>query len=280
MSPRALGLGGATAWVLGAAWGLILLGRAALWLRPAAEHDIVTLGLLSAVVFLLGAFGVLSVHRPATPVRGALGLRATHPGFAAFGVALGLALHGPAEALRALIERRFPVPEEELAFQVQLLSVDTPLRAAMLLVVAACVVPLVEELFFRGALYGCLRRDVGLPAAFTFVAIAFTLSHLADYSSPGAMLRTWAPLLPVALVLGWVRAASGSLLPSLALHVAFNALTVTALVSGLSTPGESAAPPPWFALGGSVATLVLVYGVHALARSSEVAVEAREEDER
>jgi membrane protease YdiL (CAAX protease family) len=85
--------------------------------------------------------------------------------------------------------------------------------------------PCIEELLFRGALQGELlrwaplaRSWLGLTAANGLAALAFALAHLV-HQPPLWALST---LLP-GLVFGWFRDRSGSVLPSLVLHAAFNA---------------------------------------------------------
>jgi membrane protease YdiL (CAAX protease family) len=227
--------------------------------------------MLEALVFVTGLWGILRLHGTDEPLRHQLGLRSTHGGLAVLGLLLGLSLHFPAESLRQIIEARYPTPSEDLAQRAALLDGSTPLRAAMVLIVVGCVGPLVEELFFRGALYGTLRRSHAIVGSTVATAAAFVVTHLDP--------RMWLPLTVVSATLGYLRAASGSTLPGLALHVAFNTVTVVAVASGVSSvtaPEDVAASvlvPGW------LATAVLLMGVAWLARSAEAA-EARSLDGR
>src|SRR5688572_6758832 len=145
----------------------------------------------------------------------------------AFGAALGLTLLLPTESLRQLTERFLPETEKELAERAALLNADSVPRAAILIICVACVVPLVEELFYRGALFGGLRRATSASLAALFSSMFFVIGHL----NP----KVWPQLLVVALVLGYLRAAGGSLFACIALHVAFNGATVAAHVSGVTS---------------------------------------------
>jgi membrane protease YdiL (CAAX protease family) len=150
--------------------------------------------------------------------RKAFALGAVSPLELVIGGSLGVLLHLPSGYLSELVERRFPTPPALLHAQLQALTPSSPLLAALMLLSVAAVVPFVEELFFRGALFGALLRSgPGFVATWT-TAIAFALAH----QEP----RNWAPLLLVALVLGELRRRGGSIWSGVALHATFNAATL------------------------------------------------------
>jgi membrane protease YdiL (CAAX protease family) len=106
---------------------------------------------------------------------------------------------------------------------------------------AALVVALLEEILFRGALFGVLRRQWQGPRALILSSILFAFLHFLDYR-PAApetvtwlsglrilpeMLRPlawgqWFPLLPnlilVGAILAWLYQITGSLAASIGLH--------------------------------------------------------------
>lgn len=239
--------------------------------RPATAYDITSLGAVEALVFVLGVLVVLTLHgRAEAGLSDALGLRPTHPALAVLGVALGVVTHFPAESVDALFQKLSPTPDSELAARAALLSASTPLRLAFVMFVVACAGPLVEELFFRGALYGALRRQRPLVGTTLVTAACFVLGHL-DY-------RMWPALAVVALVLSYLRAVSGSLLPSLAMHVTFNAVTELAIVTGhapVTGPAKIEVLPTAV---GCAATAGLVLGVKYVAARAAVARRGRAED--
>lgn len=240
-------------------------------LRPGAETDIVNLGACEALVFVACAFVVLRLHTPEAPLRHAFGLRSTSAGLSVLGVVLGVSVHFPAESIRELVERLYPTPSEVLLERLELLSGSTPVESVLILFVVACVGPLVEELFFRGAVFGVLRRSHSLAGASIATAVAFTLGH----PDP----RTWPPLLVVAAVLTHLRAASGSLLPSLALHVGFNSVTIVAIAVGAASPANPMSLPPAATVAGWLVTAALIFWVQFIARRSTEAAAARASDE-
>ena len=88
------------------------------------------------------------------------------------------------------------------------------------LVVMAGLAPLVEELIFRGLLYGWLAGRWGSRVAVVVSSLAFAAAH---YEPAHVLL-----VLPLAFLFGWLRRRTDSLLPSLVAHVANNCLAVLA----------------------------------------------------
>jgi membrane protease YdiL (CAAX protease family) len=256
-------------WTLSAAFLLSLLLSASVAIRPSSATDLVQLGGIEALVFVLSIMWVLRVHGGDAPLGPSLGLRPTHPALLGLGVCLGFTLHFPAEFVDGLVQRFLPDSGEQIATEAGLLSASTPARLVLVLVVIACVGPFVEELFFRGALYGALRRSYSLGVTTTVVAACFVVGHLNAHR--------WPALALIAFALTYLRAASGSLLPALALHVTFNAVTVLAFVAGPPPIGTPRIEPMPLALG-SVATAGLLLMVRYVAVRAPVARRGRAED--
>lgn len=90
-----------------------------------------------------------------------------------------------------------------------------------LIVLSLGVVPgICEECFFRGYLFNGVRKHFGELGTITFTAIAFGLFHvvLAGGAAPERLI----PSTLMGALLGWVRWQSGSLFPSVLLHVVHN----------------------------------------------------------
>ncbi len=257
-------------WTLGTASCLFWLVQLSVSIRPGAATDVVQLGAIEALVFVLGMLGVLSLHGRDAPLFASLGVRPTHPALPVLGLTLGLVAHFPAETIDVLVERHLPGSSEDLAAEATLLAASSPLRLMVVLVIIACVGPLVEELFFRGALYGALRQGHGALGAATATGLCFVMGHL-NY-------RKWPALVVVALVMTHLRVVSGSLLPSLAMHVAFNAVTVLAFFTGQIAFDRPPSLSLWPALAGAGATLLLMFAVQFVATRAEDARRGRAED--
>ena len=89
-----------------------------------------------------------------------------------------------------------------------------PIALGLILLRACLLAPLAEELLFRGALFGWLRRR--LPAVFTIVLTAalFAGIHMMPLLLPVTFL--------FGVAAGWVRERTGSALPFFAMHVLNN----------------------------------------------------------
>lgn len=237
-------------------------------LARGAALDIVTLGAAEALAYVGTTFVVLRIYEHGTSSRSGLGLRPTALGLAGAGFALGLALKLPAESLTAVVERFYPPSDSELLARSALLRTDSLKEVISLTLVACLIAPLVEELFFRGALYGRLAKTSPSRAA-VITGFAFVVMH--------SDVRHWPALMIVALVLGYLRVASGSVLPCLCLHVAFNASGVLALVSGVASPTRPLALSFVWVAASWVATALLVAALVRLA-DEPGAARARAED--
>lgn len=93
-------------------------------------------------------------------------------------------------------------------------------RTALLVLVAGLLGPLVEELVFRGLLYGYVEGRFGGMAALIVSSLAFAAAHVEPIHV--------ALVLPIGVLLGWTRMRTGSLWPAIAAHVANNTVAVLA----------------------------------------------------
>jgi membrane protease YdiL (CAAX protease family) len=88
--------------------------------------------------------------------------------------------------------------------------------------VVACLAPLTEELTFRGLGYSLLER-YGRWLAIVVVGVAFGLAH--------GLVQALPELALFGCALAWLRSRTGSVLPGMLLHAAFNALALIAAVT-------------------------------------------------
>ena len=96
----------------------------------------------------------------------------------------------------------------------------SPARTALAALVLGVLAPTVEELIFRGLVYGYVEGRFGGVAALIVSSLLFASAHV-----------EWihmALVLPIGLLLGWVRMRSGSLWPTIAAHIANNCVAVIA----------------------------------------------------
>jgi uncharacterized protein len=186
---------------------LPLIGVPAFWLLP--DRSLLSvLGLFFGAGLLAVLVAVAPLGRAALP---ALGLRAVgwRPvvlgtlGTAALSVAvsqIGLEPEGVSEALKIARE---------------------PAVLLMSLALLAGLAPVVEELIFRGLLFGWIEGRWGPGTAFIVSSLAFAAAHV----EPAHAIL----VLPLGLLFGWQRWRTGSLWPSLVAHIANNGLAVLAV---------------------------------------------------
>ncbi len=122
--------------------------------------------------------------------------------------------------------------------------------------VFVCVIaPILEELFFRGYLFGALRQlplrigraGLGTPVAALLVGLLFGLAH-AGSAAPKYLV----PLALFGIVLCVVRWRTGSLYPGMALHSINNSLAL-----GINQLGWSAGRVVALVVGGLLAVALL-----------------------
>lgn len=95
----------------------------------------------------------------------------------------------------------------------------------------AIALPALEELYYRGFLYGALQRLAGTTAAVMVVVVWFGLVHAPQ------LVGDWIGVIVVTIMGGiftGLRQWSGSIFPSMVAHVAYNAVLVVAGLIGSS----------------------------------------------
>jgi len=168
---------------------------------------------------ILGAFfviGLLAVVVAAAPLGRtafpALGLRPANWKYLVFGPVATLALSVAVSQLGIEPQGMKQVIE----------VVREPRQLIVSLLLLAVLAPLVEELVFRGLLYGWVAGRWGSVAAWIVSSLAFAAAH---YEPAHIVL-----VLPLGLLFGWLRRRTDSLLPSLFSHIVNNGFALLAAV--------------------------------------------------
>ncbi|HEY0465762.1 MAG TPA: type II CAAX endopeptidase family protein [Polyangiaceae bacterium] len=220
----------ALAWTVGATAGLWLslsLVVAALGQRV----DIVPLALTQVAVY--GAILSLFAWWQKRPLRELLPLASAPFRLCLVAAALGVALQFPSTLLANLVDRIYPLPDEVLRRRLALITPHSIAHGVAIVVVVSLVGPCVEEFFFRGVLFGALRRAHSALLTVTVVTLCFVAAHMDS--------RLLLPLLPAAWLMAEVRERTASIWPGLALHAGFNSVTLLGVFCGLVPAGK---PPP------------------------------------
>jgi len=88
-----------------------------------------------------------------------------------------------------------------------------PLQYFMLFTIIV-VSPVIEEVIFRGALWGLLKKAFDEKTVFIVVSVVFAVTHLEPVHVIG--------LLPISFLLGWFRYQTGSIKASILCHMSNN----------------------------------------------------------
>jgi membrane protease YdiL (CAAX protease family) len=103
-------------------------------------------------------------------------------------------------------------------------GIGVSILVGLLIILAA---PISEEIFFRGFVFGGLRRSLPLALAALISGAIFGAFH---YTGPHS-LTVLPQLAALGVILAWVYERSGSIYPTIALHVLNNALAFALLTS-------------------------------------------------
>jgi membrane protease YdiL (CAAX protease family) len=165
----------------------------------------------------------------AAELGGILGLSWSRPRQVVNGVLGGAALALLVLPLMALVVNRAEPPD----LMTQLAgSSNSALRAWM--ISAVLLAPPIEELMFRGVLYGALANTWNIRAAAFISGTTFWLMH-------GPEFVHWPAAVAIALLTilaTWLRVRSQSLAPSIAAHFGYNLVLATVIsIAMVSRPG-------------------------------------------
>jgi uncharacterized protein len=185
---------------------LAVLGTAIAWyLRGHPRGLIGILGLFYLVALLSVALAVSPMGRSAAPALGLCGVNWRYPVFGAIGTLV----------LSVAVSQIGPEPEGMK--QVMELAQD-PRKLLQSFIAFAIMAPIVEELVFRGLLYGWIESRWGSMVALVVSSLAFAGAH---YEPAHIIL-----VLPLGFLFGWLRRRTNSLLPSLVSHIVNNGFAV------------------------------------------------------
>lgn len=131
--------------------------------------------------------------------------------FFCLGIGLGVALFFKIEILFGFLKGE-PIPEQ---------AFPDPFSFAGLLATSVVLIPVVEELLFRGILFGSFCRSTSYQAAIVYSAVLFVLSHL---------MISWLSIFFIGILLAWLYWRTDNLAVTMVVHGTIN------LGSLLSTP--------------------------------------------
>ncbi len=232
------------------ALGLFGLAVLLLWfLGSVAQQASMTWGMLFTQTVLLAGPALTAVLFFGLPVRRTLSLRDPRPADLALAVAAGLGL--PAVGLLvSWIQGPFvPVPE---AFARQMQEALLGDHSLLVVLATFALLPAVcEEILFRGAIQGLLRRSLPPLALCLVVGLLFGVFHLS--------LSRILPTGILGALLAYAALRTRSLAVPMVMHALNNGLMLTAVHRGWL--GEDGEVSPWLVAGGVLLAGVALAGL-------------------
>jgi sodium transport system permease protein len=239
--PEALGLFGATLLLL---WFLGSIGQQAS----------MTWGMLFTQIVLLAGPALVAVLYLGLPLRRTLSMRDPHPADLLLAVVAGLGLPAIGLTLSALQDPIVPVPD---AFAQQMREAVLGDHSLLVVLATFALLPAIcEEILFRGAIQGMLRRSLPPLALCLLVGILFGAFHL----SVSRALPTGA----LGALLAYAALRTRSLAVPIVMHALNNGLMLAAAHQGWL--GEEADLSPGLLAGGGVLALLACAGMGRFGR--------------
>jgi membrane protease YdiL (CAAX protease family) len=202
--------------------GVLIAGDADIEDDPAALTAVLLLSLPLELAFVGAAFA-FSVRKYGVPW-GRLGIKRPDRGGFLLAVGLFLGSLGMVTGYFGLLELAGVSPDADIPDEV----FDNAGPVVAIAILSLLFAPVMEEVFFRGFIFGGLRKSWGLIGGALGSGLLFGVAHLGN---PG----TFYVVPPIALVgafFAWGYAYSGSLYPSMGAHFLFNSFS---LAIGLAT---------------------------------------------
>jgi len=242
--------------LLAALWtvALFLLGNVVVGVaedvRSGAFSDIVTQGAAAALATSLVIFLMVRVHAREVSLRATVGVLPVAPLHAVLAASAGAGMYPLMATIDGLARKRWPLPEATMELLEKLQSVSTPGTRVAFVVSAFVVMPLADELFFRGILYGELRRATSARTAALATTVLYAVSQL-DW-------RALPTTLALGLALARLRERSGGVVAPVVAHVAYWAVVGVPILRGADPNAVVTYPPRWIVGGAVIALLALV----------------------
>ena len=125
------------------------------------------------------------------------------------------------------MQRLAPGAEEQELVRA-FVETDDMLLRVLIIIAAAIVAPVVEEILFRGFIYGVIKRYTDAPFAALISGLFFAIIHM----HTGSLLPLWV----LALFFCAAYEFTGCLLAPMILHAIFNSTSLIAMMMGWNAP--------------------------------------------
>lgn len=128
-----------------------------------------------------------------------------------------------------LFLHREPVHHDQVAVKYLKETMSSPYLLIVTVLLIILIVPILEEILFRGFLQSWLKQVLSLPYAIAATSLIFSLFHFST-SQGWDNVDLILSLFVLSCFLGFLRERQKSLWASIGLHATFNAITVFALL--------------------------------------------------
>jgi membrane protease YdiL (CAAX protease family) len=238
-------------------------------IQGGVEPDVFSETLCQLFGYSIVIFALLRLYAPNARMRDALGLRTTSPLVVVLAVLTGLAIVPALAPVDAFVAARFPAPQEQVDAVVQLLTATTLAARVKLALGAGVLIPVGQELFYRGMLFGRLRAGRSI----LFAVGATALCEVAATLDPRSMISAIVP----ALAFAFLRGQSGSVVPAVAGQVAYGIAAIAPILGGLGPNDDLPITGRW-SIAGGVTIVVSLLAVRWIGSRSPRALAALAED--
>jgi membrane protease YdiL (CAAX protease family) len=243
--------------------GLFLLAKACVdatdAVRPGAATDLVNLCACDLLATSVVIFAMVRVHAREASLRRTLGFLVPEPTHVFLALAAGAGLF----PLSAFVDARMlawrPYSPEELELLDKVRDVSTLHARVVFVVTIMVLLPIANELFFRGILFGELRRAAGVLVAVTATTL-FSMSF-EDW-------RAWPSAALLGVMLGVLRERTGTVVTVILAQLAFWAVEAIPLLRGRDPDLNLTFPDKWI-VGGALIALLAVAGAGAGRKQTE-----------
>jgi membrane protease YdiL (CAAX protease family) len=216
--------------------------------RPGAESDIVNIAACEVLATSLVLFAMVRIHARETSLRLTLAFRPIAPLHAVLSVAVGAGLYPLLTTVDELILRRWPVDDPKVAESLQkIVSSSSPVA---LVVAALVVIPVAREIFFRGVVYGSVRKTAGVRSALIVTSVCYACASLQWQEMP--------TMLVMGLATAWLCERTETVLSAILAQLAFGAVQGIPILRGADPAADVTYPTKWIIGGAVIALLALV----------------------
>jgi membrane protease YdiL (CAAX protease family) len=215
--------------------------------RPGAQTDIVNLAACELLATSIVVFAMVRWHASDVSLRVTLGMRPLAALRAPLAIAAGAGLAPLMATVQGAILRRWPIGDPAAVESLDKLYSSS--SRVGFVVAALVIMPIAQEVFFRGILYGGLRSSVGVRAAMVATTLFYACASLEPREMPTAVA--------VGLAMAWLRERSGTVLAPILAQLAFGAVDGVPILRGRDLSADVTYPTKWIAGGAAIALLAL-----------------------